>query len=113
MENKIISKELLEEVMGKKVALFNVFSDEVLYRENSINNPWTERVNIHELAHKCKEWAILKKYDFTILIDNIDIFKNGIRVHSLQNMNQHDNFIPFDPFYDIKACEWIRKELSK
>ena len=51
----VISRELLSEVLEKEIIDFHI----------SGNTIWKDEVfiiNIHELAHKCKEWANKQRY---------------------------------------------------
>jgi len=53
-----ISKELLSKVLDKKITSITVNGVNVFYENKAskeINN--TGGINIHELAHKCKEWV--------------------------------------------------------
>ena len=65
--NQIISKELLSAVLGQEIY------DDIVYASDDIRSNFLDgndfvyttkstkftchRINIHELAHKCKEWA--------------------------------------------------------
>ena len=102
----MISKELLSEVLG-----INITHASMCKGDNDlffVEEKGGRYINIYELAHKCKEWAILNHYDFTILIDTIVIYNEGIQIYTIYyNTLEDDNFIPFDPIYEIKACQWI------
>ena len=62
---KLISKEGLSEALGLDREKFNhievktVNNSERLYYSNG-QTFFNDNVNIHELAHKCKEWAYNK-----------------------------------------------------
>jgi len=109
----MISINLIKEVLKLKqdIKSFEVEYNDIVLKlgeyvdEEHCYDEYT--INIYELAHECKLWAVQKEYDFTINSDKIEIFYQGSKIHSLSNMCQHSNFIPFDPFYDIKACQWI------
>lgn len=118
----MISKELFSEVMNIKIediVDLKMFGKELNYYEKCLLNfcgdgrlskykdSIYKSVNIYELAHKCKKWAILNHYDFTILIDTVVIYNEGIQIYTIYNTLEDDNFIPFDPIYEIKACQWI------
>jgi len=49
----IISKELLSEVLGENIDTIVLINNK-LHIGNSV---MVGEINIHELAHKCKEWA--------------------------------------------------------
>ena len=55
----IISKELLSEALKTKAWDIKISNITVIC---SIGNGSEYRINIYELAHKCKEWAIEKGY---------------------------------------------------
>lgn len=70
----IISKELLSEILDKKVVVDDISNIEL--KENTITfieDYWDEdegsgfyrnhTINIYELAHKCKEWALNQEID--------------------------------------------------
>jgi hypothetical protein len=57
---EIISKELLSDVLGYQVidymgGAYNTIPNSIYM--NKKDGDWTKNINIHELAHKCKEWA--------------------------------------------------------
>lgn len=64
---EIISKELLKEVLGYRAIYENLsimeMSDNILYFGY-------DNINIYELAHRCKEWALTKEYWITSGIQN-------------------------------------------
>lgn len=60
----MISKELLREVLGYEIIdIFFIEGNIVTFhfRCGSLDSFHTESINIHELAHKCKEWANKKR----------------------------------------------------
>ena len=105
----MISKELLSEVVGfdadidcrhtakaNEIGVYSVESGHIFY------------INIHELAHKCKEWAFSKRgctlasgrystqfLTCTILVENRE-------VEEIQ--------APTEPEAIFKACEWIMEQ---
>jgi len=118
----MISKELLSEVINIKIEDIidlKMFGKDLKYYEKCLlksccdgrlsnhKDSICKSINIYELAHKCKVWAILNHYDFTILIDTIVIYNEGIQIYTIYNTLEDDNFIPFDPIYEFKACQWI------
>ncbi len=108
----MISKELFSEVLKENVKDVYEIGSNPNFKDNTLLfslNGCGElcNINIYELGHKCKEWAILNHYDFTVLIDTIVIYYKGSQVHTIYNTLEDDNFIPFDPVYEIKACQWI------
>jgi len=68
------SKELLSEVLGYKV------KDIVLSTENNLcffSCNVEHRINIYELAHKCKEWAFNKGYELIEEVGRVVIKNNN------------------------------------
>ena len=109
----MISKELLSEVLG-----YGVMSHEKAIWSNSIlvvtsNAFYTENINIHKLAHKCKEWARVHYNLYTIptfqcqldgsidmiVTDNEDFINNRNERYSVSAKTE--------PEAIFKACEWI------
>lgn len=122
----MISKELLSEVMGypiskninecgitRIIGLNESSSDGSLdldFGYQGLESSHIRYINVYQLAHKCKEWAYNKKYLLDISEDKIKIsIQKDLPYYltTIQNVNQGNNFIPFDPYIDIKACQWI------
>lgn len=62
MENKVISKELLSEVLGYEVLKIGKVVEGTLgYSYNSSIGYINTRIDIYELEHKCKQWLINEK----------------------------------------------------
>ena len=99
----MITKELLTQVLGKKV--------DVVYTEDSNGKKFTnfvrprygdfvDEINIYELAHKCKEWA-KHNYEYTIdsgLHDSWIAWFNGLELNFIANT---------EPEAIINACEYL------
>lgn len=103
----IISKELLSEVLGEKICIedtrpYMQYSD-LCYDiyENEIS---TKSINIHELAHKCKEWAFDNGYYLTIYNDAVDII---LQTNCKLIENITDDSFKYSPMLVFKACQWI------
>ena len=123
--SEIVSKELLREVLDDdvlRIGSFNYPRLEIEVQRYSYKD-WLA-INIHELAHKCKEWA-WKKFQIDILIikdgvkldanhwrRNVYLQKNGKTIHFF---GSHSNDIPFhnDNIAMVKACQWILDEEIK
>lgn len=123
----MISKELLSEVLQSSKYLTikrtgNIVDILDIDEENSLNYSLEKqiflggrnknvvhRINVHELAHRCKEWALRMGFSIETKLSGVEIIRQstGVIEAVIQNMSQHDSFIPYDPFYDIKACQWI------
>lgn len=111
----MINKELLSEVINKKIVVDDISNIEL--KENTITfieDYWDEdegsgfyrshTINIYELAHLCKEWAISK----------------GFITHSVRNLKEYVVYLSGDfrepsddfrcnsePEAIFKACQWI------
>ncbi len=60
----MISKELLSVVLGNEVRVVVHWDESVVQWNEHRNLPHTlEEINIHELAHKCKKWVLIYKYE--------------------------------------------------
>ena len=110
----MISKELLSEVLKEDLSSNKIEFEQADGVDSSIIviDNWLT-INIYELAHKCKEWAINDDYiiqsEYEGIKDNnpysiIRVYKNGDMVW--------DNYSYDYAYYDeltgiFKACEWI------
>lgn len=126
MEN-LISKELLREVLNKKVVeICNTYDTlindnfidterELAFKYKSNNaSILNDTINIYELAHKCKEWALNKGY--TLLTKNKECLIYSVEevYDVVECLNQYEEYFEADTEYEaiFKACEWIKKELA-
>ncbi len=102
----MISKELLSEVLGIEGMLEIIISGkEVDFHYGDINTSTImDTINIYELAHKCKEWALKQGYEIVELSHNIEVYKHSFEVYSTNNIKHK---IPYDLKRFFKACEWI------
>lgn len=103
-DDQIISKKLLSEVLGCKIVEININCNNVWHEIFNDNEIYC--INIHELAHKCKEWAIT----------------SGYNTHSVRNLKEYVVYVSGDckepsddfrcctePEAIFKACQWILK----
>ena len=112
----MISKELLSEVIGYKV-------DYIASSGNTYIGFHTEmggkNINIYELAHKCKEWALSKGYYISLIIDEDDKTKCRYVLNLSWNDGYEVDFIIASEPYSteteaiIKACEWILDNIKE
>lgn len=110
----MISKELLGEVLKRDIndIIYSPNENFIEYTEYDIKSDsglWID-INIYELSHKCKLHFIKLGYEFDIQKDKVKISKRKdlpYYLTTITNTNQGDNFIPYDPYIDIKACQWI------
>ena len=113
--NKIISKELLSEVLGFKIDNCWVDGSNVEWIKDGMSY-----INIYELAHKCKEWAIDK--DFIIETEYegkqkafgsyciCRIFYDGDKIYD--NYSECE-YYQKEPEAIFKACQWILDNKDK
>ena len=66
----MITKELLSEVLGFSIYHFWLDGDYIVWREDGMSE-----INIYELAHKCKEWALKQGYNFRTYDNHYDLMK--------------------------------------
>ena len=114
---KLPSKELLSKVLGVYVTEFYLDCESLVYTYDRIfneNEQYKDDINIYELAHKCKEWAVNLKPNKHALSSYPRW--NNIRDYPETNGNyyicQHlVSGIQFEaatePEAIFKACEWI------
>jgi len=117
MGNEIISRELLSDVLevdvytiidDKKTIENNLSSDlngdYIAYRENSEHglSSWIY-LNIHELAHKCKEWAKNKGYIIGVDLDKVNIWS----IKEREVINYYEVYWEDYLEFEFKACQWI------
>lgn len=104
--NQIISKELLSAVLGQEVEINCKDLDGKalqLYSSGKIwwmNKEWVSSMNIHELAHKCKEWAMKQGIVLEIMLKNycqIKIWYTEITIVEADT----------EPEAIFKAAQWI------
>ena len=128
---KEISKKLLSEVFNKKVFAIYTENEEGddFIRENEISYTYRidmqgmgfeeieKAINIYELAHKCKEWALSKGY---ILMSKprtsssfaICVFcKNGKCDYEDDLWNDFRADTEVEAIF--KACQWIMNKLQE
>ena len=123
--SNIISKELLSEVLGQEVSHIETDKDE-LYNHWSLDEEECENYigyrvttglvtkNIHELAHKCKEWAYNKHG--LILLSSRGYLELWLKDRFSSNDNPVKIFREEDTEEYIvikKACQWIYDKEKK
>ena len=122
---KMISKELLSEVLGVYVRDGWYFDCELLIytydKISGLDENYHAEINIYELAHKCKEWAYKKEYALTPMNDfgfgnkDTDNFKSYwtscyINLRPSNGTHLYCVEMTSEPEAIFKACEWILKE---
>lgn len=107
----MISKELLGEVLGKYISECGLYSDNEIVYDMNVSEKYFDReyINVYELAHKCKEWALNRNrmiYSFPFKHFNGKLLWNSeVRFN---NTIHHATFKGYtEPEAIFKACEWI------
>ena len=98
----MISKELLSEVLGYE-------ADPSLAIEVKGEGIFSPGINIHEIAHKCKEWALKNGYWIDSNLGFVSIGKNG-SAKKVKSFNGYDIKLN-EPGLILKSCEWIENEI--
>ena len=107
----MISKELLSSVLGLTVVKGLELEGIVLWYKGivNINNqpPYAKElnINIYELAHKCKEWALKHHYKVISKPDNVPGLWEAYVNLSLTS--KHGEVADTEPEAIFKACQWI------
>ena len=118
-----ISKELLSEILQYKVGKFHIdtsnstpYIDVWLASDLSGIN---DSINIYELAHKCKEWALNKNYsiatEFMRNEDEGDWFICIVKRYTDEAQYIEAKFYdePTEPEAIFKSCKWILDNKDK
>lgn len=107
---KMISKELLGEVLGETIKSFKTDSVNVRY-QCIVEDGHDDTINIYELAHKCKEWAY----------NNGFVLTSSYITSELKNLKCPCGIMPKDERFEtvhitnasteqeaiFQACQWI------
>ena len=109
----MITKELLSEVLANGVVtkICDLYGSELFYcSDKEQYPPLPYSMNIHELAHKCKEWALEQGYFlYSVIVDKeAYAFVTYPCNTSLRLFSNHSKTEPEAIF---KACEWISSEV--
>ena len=110
----MISKELLKNILGIKVDV-DYIRNEINYNkhvEYDLSCGDSESINIHEVAHMCKEWAFKKGYLILSYPSKSELVFFTDTVDTCYNTN-FENGKKYDPMCDIKVCEWILENKDK
>ena len=115
----MISKELLSEVLGKKVESYMIVVNQLgsspeLYDgigehfiSMTLGSGVGKAINIYELAGKCKEWA--KNNGFFLQSGIVIRGKIWCEIYKPENLSNTVNQFGsiMEPEAIFKACEWI------
>jgi hypothetical protein len=114
----MITKKLLSEVLQMEVLETEVEDNILIYLTPYKNFQNKNEINIYELAHKCKEWAILLGYE---LHSKIECTKEGmcdIQLFTSEPGFTSRNTVAFrygdaEPEAIFRACQWILENKDK
>jgi len=110
----MISKELLKVILvDKQVDKVDICGNNVWFKkaECTMVHHWEDEcINIYELAHKCKEWAINEEFILETSYNKkgmayCDVYSNYALISRFSNNTE--------PKVIFEACEFIRKVLQK
>jgi hypothetical protein len=101
----MISKELLSEALGYKIHYIHETLDygDLIYEYESAHGYIQTDINIHELAHKCKEWAYENSYT---VWSGLYCFAY-VQKHYNEGEELFSCKADTEPEAIFKACEWI------
>jgi len=104
----LLSKKLLSEVLEQQVEKIDKIGNDIIFTVPFCFG--SARVNIYELAHKCKEWALNKGYELRTSVRGVVDFysvKDDYEFYDSTYFNTDETEAIF------KACEQIfTKELE-
>lgn len=93
----MISKELLSVVLGLHCGIKSIKNSEAIYWFDCIGEIREHSINIYELSHKCKEWALNQQIDNSPkgdpfkykVLNNLDIvvYKHSIEEGYISNIS--------------------------
>lgn len=112
MYNENMLSAVLERDYGVAGTIFTdqAFMNQDLFTYSTKPYKFTgHNINIHNLAHKCKVWAIEQGFNIISHCTYVEVIEiAGINpLIRITNTSSEDNFVAFDPHFDIKACEFV------
>lgn len=116
----MISKELLSEVLKNEDTVLSVkpyIKDDDFYKDvimYECRKDTYDVINIYKLAHKCKEWAVVKKYYNVASLLDYSGHTCIIRQDPITFLNTELRFRGnTEPEAIFKACQWILDNKGK
>ena len=116
----MISKELLSEVMPEWMAIESSgkYTDEYGFDAIEFTLSFNDalggkslsygKINIHELAHKCKEWANIQNGKYWWVKSHIVTdMRSEATVETYGSVNKKTFEAPTEPEAVFNACQWI------
>lgn len=120
------SKEIISEVMGypKRVEcqipydinvtdepyMMDSMPDKVLWQTDNVGIG-VAYCNIHELAHKCKEWAKGKGFQILSGVDNANTYRADVYYTDFL-VTDFEAIENTEPEAIFKCAKWIQKEIN-
>ena len=120
----MISKELLSEALDARIDNFTAHDGVIYINRASVLDAYAipkygnfeKKVNIYELAHKCKEWATKHKYMVSSLFrmdrNEIRWAESNAWKASMGEIAAKRFKANTEPEAVFKACEYILKEID-
>lgn len=112
MNNNPISDELLSKILGREcedAILANMDESYLEYWVDEYNDDYSRKINIYELAHKCKEWALKQKY---YIKSQVGTEISVANIFASNNRCDENITANTEPEAIFKACEWILENAS-
>ena len=113
----MIRKKLLSEVLGHEFDSFTYNKESSDIRIVVDNNYSPIYINIYELAHKCKEWALNQDNCFSIVSGKVPNNYFCVVQYSFQWLGKdgYEEYFTEDtePEAIFKACQWILDNKDK
>ena len=108
----LLSEELLSEVLGIKNLVYEVSIGGTEIHYGCIKTGENGFINIYELAHKCKQWALNQEYYFSVYSFNFSgNTEQEHRIRLLKGNNiayyGNDSCSETEQEAIFKACQWI------
>lgn len=117
----IISDELLSAVLGIEASEASLEKRKMVEYINWSNNGAGQAINLYELAHLCKKWAIKQGYFiWTGYEGRVDlspqyssaVIGRGSFHHEVESLKLHTMFHSTEPGAIFRSCEWILKRIE-
>ena len=107
----MISKELLSAVLENKTVDFvDVTGNQIWFHSplQTMCHKWSDMcINIHELAHKCKEWITQHRL---MIISHFGSTRSFIEVRDIDTNKIIHSLHGVEPEAVFQACEWVLSE---
>jgi hypothetical protein len=108
----MVSKKILDAVLGLNIRQFEIVGNDIIYQVFEMSKD--EKINIYELAHKCKEWAVMLQPNKQALSsyprwgNHKDYPETNGHYYICQHLVTGVQFeAETEPEAIFKACEWI------